>query len=331
MIRRMESWGYDVTYTTDVDVHRRPDLLLKHRAVITLGHDEYWSKAMRDGMEAARDRGVNLVFFGANAAYRQIRFEPSALGPDRHQVNYRSRRDPVAADDPAQATVSFREAPVNRPEATLIGQQYECNPVRADMVVSDPGSWIFAGTGVTGGQRLEIVVGSEYDRWTPGPGVPENVQILAHSPVRCGGRASFADVTYYTAPSGAGVFAVGTNYWVSKHDPPGPGSAHNPTIIQVTRNVLDVFGLGPAGSTHPSVPNAAAIAGAGGSGDYERDDSTATRPSRTPVATSPSEPVEPVPAAPPPATPPPPAPPPTAPPSTVPPTTTPTPPPPPDP
>jgi hypothetical protein len=261
VLRRMEEWGLDVTYATDVDVHRNPALLLQHKAVLTMGHDEYWSKAMRDGMEAARDAGVNLVFFGANAAYRQIRFEPSATGPDRHQVNYRTSADPIRSSDPAQTTVSFREPPVDRPENTLIGQQYQCNPVRADMVVADATAWVYAGTGVTDGQHLEIVVGSEYDSWSPGPGVPENVQILAHSPVECRGRSDHADMTYYTAPSGAGVFATGTNYWVSKHDPPGEGSPFNPTVIGITRNVLEVFGAGPAGLTHPSVANAAAISG----------------------------------------------------------------------
>ena len=276
LLRRLEQWGYDVTYTTDVDVSRHPELLLQHKAVLSMGHDEYWSKSMRDGMEAARDHGVNLAFFGANAAYRQIRLDASANGPDRHEINYRSSRDPISSTDPDQTTVSFREAPVNRPENTMIGQQYECNPVRADMVVSEAGSWVYANTGVTDGQHLEIVVGSEYDRWSPGPGVPDNVEILAHSPVTCRGRKSFADVTYYTAASGAGVFATGTNYWVSKHDPPGEGSAFNPTIIQITRNVLDVFGAGPAGLTHPSVANAEAVAGPGGAGWYQTDDTSDT-------------------------------------------------------
>ena len=48
---------------------------------------------MRDGAEAARDHGVNLAFFGANAAYRQIRFEPSSIGPDRHQVCYKAANE----------------------------------------------------------------------------------------------------------------------------------------------------------------------------------------------------------------------------------------------
>ena len=285
LLRRLEEWGFDVTYTTDVDVHRHPELLLQHKAVLSMGHDEYWSKAMRDGMEAARDHGVNLAFFGANAAYRQIRFDASANGPDRHQINYRTSADPISGTDPLQTTVSFRQAPVNRPENTLIGQQYECNPVRADMVVSEAGSWVYAKTGVADGQRLEIVVGSEYDRWSPGAGVPDNVEILAHSPVSCRGRKSFSDVTYYTAASGGGVFATGTNYWVSKHDPPGRGSPFNPTIIQITRNVLEVFGAGPAGRTHPSVANASAIAGRGGTGKYESSDTPSTS-SRSPSSST---------------------------------------------
>jgi len=256
LIMRVEELGLDVTYLTSVDLHQRPELLARHKGLVSLGHDEYWSKQMRDGAEQARDAGVNLMFLGANAVYRQIRFEPSPGGVDRRVVNYRSGADPIRRVDPAQTTVSFRESPVNRPEATLIGQQYECNPVRADLVVTDPGAWVWAGTGVTAGQHLEIVVGSEYDRFRPGDGGPRNVQVFAHSPVRCRGKASYADVTYYTAPSGAGVFATGTNYWVSKLNPPEfPESPYNPVIVRVTQNVLLAFGEGPAGAAHPSVPN----------------------------------------------------------------------------
>ena len=265
VVMRMEELGLDVSYITDVDIHQRPLLLTNHKAVITLGHDEYWSKTMVDGAFGARDAGVNLAFLGANAVFRQIRFEPSALGPDRHQVNYRSTADPIRRTDPAQTTVSFRDSPVNRPEAALIGQQYQCNPVRADLVVTDAASWIWADTGMTDGQHLEIVVGSEYDQYIRGQGGPDNVQILAHSPVRCKGKAGFSDVTYYTAPSGAGVFATGTNYWVSKLMPSNfPETAYNPTIVKVTQNVLLAFGLGPAGVAHPSVPNWQGLPGTGG-------------------------------------------------------------------
>ena len=64
----LERHGYDVSYTTDVDTDRDPASLLRHALVMTLGHDEYWTHAMRDAFEAARDAGVNLAFMGANTA-----------------------------------------------------------------------------------------------------------------------------------------------------------------------------------------------------------------------------------------------------------------------
>jgi hypothetical protein len=92
------------------------------------------------------------------------------------------------------------------------------------------------------------------------PEAPKNVQILAHSPVTCHGKASFSDMTYYTAPSGGGVFASGSIWWITKATPPGPGSPFNAVAAGVTENVVRAFGAGPAGKSHPSVPNATAAA-----------------------------------------------------------------------
>src|SRR5262249_12371151 len=49
LVQLLEGRAYDVSYTTSVDFHRRPDLVLQHRALLSPGHDEYWSKPMRDG------------------------------------------------------------------------------------------------------------------------------------------------------------------------------------------------------------------------------------------------------------------------------------------
>ena len=81
-LKRADKEGLiDVAYTTDVDLDLHPELVLQHKALLSLGHDEYWSKEMFDGAQNARDHGVNLAFFGANAIYRQIRLTPSPLGP----------------------------------------------------------------------------------------------------------------------------------------------------------------------------------------------------------------------------------------------------------
>ncbi|MFM7062813.1 MAG: N,N-dimethylformamidase beta subunit family domain-containing protein, partial [Actinomycetes bacterium] len=72
-----ERHGYDVTYWTDVDLHADPARAARHRVVVSLGHDEYYSTEMRRGLEGARDAGTNLLFLGANGCFRKIRLEDS--------------------------------------------------------------------------------------------------------------------------------------------------------------------------------------------------------------------------------------------------------------
>ena len=69
-----ERTGVPLAYETDVDLDQHPGLLAGARAVISLGHDEYYSLAMRNALVQARDAGTNLAFLGANAIYRHIRF-----------------------------------------------------------------------------------------------------------------------------------------------------------------------------------------------------------------------------------------------------------------
>ena len=63
-------------------------------------------------------------------------------------------------------------------------------------------------------------------------------------------------MTYYTATSGAGVFATGTNNWIVKMAEDCPATATyicpKDALLKITTNVLNAFGLGPAGLSHPS-------------------------------------------------------------------------------
>ena len=258
LVTLAESLGLDVTYTTSVDVDQQPSSLLRHRVFVSLGHDEYWSLTMRQAAVAARDIGVNFVFLAANAVYRHIRLTPSPLGADRHEIDYKSaHEDPLLGKDNADVTVDWRDPPNSWPEESLIGDYYQCNPVKSDLVVSDASSWVYAGTGLSNGDRLTDVVGSEYDRYVPGiPGAPANVDVVGHSPVRCHGKSDFSDMTYYSAASGAGVFATGTTGWIAHLDPNcgGPKCA-GVALTKITQNVLAAFGQGPAGRQHLSIPN----------------------------------------------------------------------------
>ncbi|WP_225307262.1 N,N-dimethylformamidase beta subunit family domain-containing protein [Adhaeribacter soli] len=80
MIRFLERNGYNVTYTTNVDTDRRGNLIQNHKAFLSVGHDEYWSKGMRDNVEAARNAGRHLAFFSGNEVYWKTRWENSIDG-----------------------------------------------------------------------------------------------------------------------------------------------------------------------------------------------------------------------------------------------------------
>ncbi len=264
VIYQAEQLGLDVTYWTDVDLHARPNLLMNHRALLSLGHDEYWSASMRDGADQALRRGVNLAFLGANACYRQIRLQPSPVGPNRRQVCYKdAAEDPVADVDPLLTTVNWPDPPVNRPESELIGTTYQDIEAQADMVITDPGSWLFDGVGLAGNQVLPDVVRGEFDRYVPDSQAPTNLDVVAHSIVPNRGN-NYSDVTWYTVPGGGGVFATGNASWIgalgnSRLIPPNvlpwamPGVTDK--LLRIMMNLYSVIGLGPASLTRPSQGN----------------------------------------------------------------------------
>ena len=96
LIAEAERANLPLAYLTDVDLERGAHVLDGARGLVSLGHDEYWTTAMRQRVTAARDHGVNLAFMGANAVYWRIRLQRSALGADRVVVGYKSAAlDPV--------------------------------------------------------------------------------------------------------------------------------------------------------------------------------------------------------------------------------------------
>ncbi len=249
-----------LAYETDVDLDQHPGLLAGARAVITLGHDEYYSLAMRSALLTARDAGTNLAFLGANAIYRHIRF---AAG-DRVIVCYKAAAiDPLFGQDNAQTTQQWRDPPDPRPESVITGVLYECNPVSAPWVVYDPSSWIFTGTGAYQGERFPGMVGPEYDRLDPAVPFPRPMQVLAHSPLTCDGFSTFSDSVYYTVASGAGVFASGTMRWVCAIRGPSCGHGLNRAaerfVDRATQNLLRAFAAGPAGHRNPARDNLAQV------------------------------------------------------------------------
>jgi len=267
LISLIEELGIDTAYVTDIDLHLSAldgdgstnPVLVNRTALLTTAHDEYYSTPMRVSLERARDAGINLAFFGANAVYRHIRLEPNAeTQPFRQLVNYRTADDdPMTAQDPLQSTVQWRNAPLNKPESELIGVQYFAAGVTASMRLVNTDNWVFAGVDLLTGRTLRKLVTIEADGLGP-PGVePENLEVLANSPVVYKKSRYNHAMTYYSAESGAGVFATGTIGWINALDVTAWDDEKVSTVVRgITTNVLQAFSTGPAGVAHPSVSNA---------------------------------------------------------------------------
>ncbi|MBL0308582.1 MAG: DUF4082 domain-containing protein [Bacteroidetes bacterium] len=77
MIRFLEKNGYNISYSTDWDMGRDSSLITpaKHKVMLSVGHDEYWSAPERKKFEDARDAGVHLAFFSGNEVYWKTRWE----------------------------------------------------------------------------------------------------------------------------------------------------------------------------------------------------------------------------------------------------------------
>lgn len=261
-LRVAERAGIPLGYATDTDLHADPHLLDGARAVVTLGHDEYWTTAMRAAATAARDRGVNLAFFGGNEVYRHMRFASTPLGDNRLEINYKSAtEDPISTTDPAESTQDWRQPPDPRPESVLVGGYYSCFPGRADLVVSDPGNWLLAGI-VHDREHLAGIVGVEYSKVNLSVPTPRPIEVLFHSPVTCGTtkHREFADATYYSTRSGAGVFSSGTQDWVCGMDPACKGAGRVGQVLDaISTRLLQQYAAGPSGTAHPAVDNLARL------------------------------------------------------------------------
>jgi hypothetical protein len=223
-IRWFERNGYNMSYTSNVEISEHPAVIFSHRAYISLGHDEYWTLTMRNWVEQARDSGIGLAFLGANAAYWNVRLQPDSRShADRIIVCYKSAvLDPFYGKDNADVTVEWRSAPLLRPENALIGEMYASwnYPPRgfpwypSYATRADP-LGLMSGTGLRSGIGYGCnIVGYEWDQVIDNGATPPGLHILAASPtITFNGYFGESDTVYYIAKSGAFVFASGSIYF----------------------------------------------------------------------------------------------------------------------
>ena len=105
---------------TQTDLHYRPQILDDYACVAIVGHDEYWSRQMRENLDAYVEQGGRLARFAGNFIW-QTRLEDHG----RTQVCYKYRardEDPVRdTDDQSSLTSAWEDKLVDWPGATSVG------------------------------------------------------------------------------------------------------------------------------------------------------------------------------------------------------------------
>jgi hypothetical protein len=238
-----------VDYISDFDLHTEPALARGYRLLVSSTHDEYWTKEMFDAVEhRIHVQGGNTAFFGANAAYCQVRYADVHGGRDRERgrqlVCFKSMFDPIArrtTDPELWLTTQFRTAG-RRPETMLMGVAYqswfepETNRTYPYRVI-DPRGDLYAGTGWKAGDIVADVVGYEWDNRDPdGDGrrlfdsaishIPElsaeRLTVLFEgAPVDVAGKPGRAEAIYFVSRAGAKVFSSGSIRWAWGLNKPG--------------------------------------------------------------------------------------------------------------
>lgn len=202
----LEQQGYDVTYCSNLDVHRDSDVLNRCKVFLSVGHDEYWTRRMYEQVLAARNRGVSLAFLSGNAVCGEIILYDSTVTGKLMRAMARLR--------------FFRD------ENLLMGVR-TFGPGYGDWAVTKAGHWIFEGTGMRSGDYIPGLVGWEYH------GIPADLpglEVVAAGPLAPFSKHSpddgkFAAVVF-PCPKGNWVFNASTIWWnEGLSNPPGHAPA----------------------------------------------------------------------------------------------------------
>jgi hypothetical protein len=244
----MESLGMDVTYCSNVDVHEDVKCLTRCKAMLSVGHDEYWSRQQYDNVTAAVKAGVSVAFLSANTCCFVTPLTPSS-GKVPHRVLERAGRYGGIRDSEKGYMVDL---PVEAPsEALLIGAQ-TVTPFNGsgDWVCTKPRHWIYRGTGMKKGEAIPGLVGWEYHGQ---PAKIAGLEVVSEGETINGGNVKGKyTATVYPGPKGNVVFNAATIFWAQGLSaPPGhmPPISHygrphgvDERVRRITRNVLERMG-----------------------------------------------------------------------------------------
>jgi hypothetical protein len=71
----LEQCGYDFDVISDLDLHRDPEILKNYRVLIIVGHNEYWSIPMYEGVQRYLQQGGNVINLSGNTLFWRVSFD----------------------------------------------------------------------------------------------------------------------------------------------------------------------------------------------------------------------------------------------------------------
>ncbi len=244
----LEREGYDVTYCSNTDVHANPRELMRSKAFLSVGHDEYWSLEQFNNVQNAVNEGVNVAFLSGNTCCFVSPLQPSSTGQPHRIFNRAGRFGGVTE---AEAKKNFGPFPLEGPnESSLIGAR-TITPYNGsgDWICSQPDSWIFNGTGMKKGDSVPGLIGWEFHG---DPADIPGLEVVAEGiAINASEEKGHWTATLYPGPKENWVFNAATIWWAQGlSTPPGHmlpyshfGRPHGPDerVQKITRNLLDKF------------------------------------------------------------------------------------------
>lgn len=207
----MESRGYDLTYISNLDTHADARGLERARAILSVGHDEYYSIEMFRNLERVIGRGIHVAFLSGNTCCGRIEL---AGGGGRNPPTRFTRTDVFGPADPADIArfPDMGLLPHRSPNAnTLVGAR-SVAPITggADWTCAAPDHWLFEGTGMRRGDSIPGLVGWE---WHGDPGRMPGLEIVATGKATSPAGSGVYTATLYPGRRGSLVFNASTCWW----------------------------------------------------------------------------------------------------------------------
>ncbi len=244
-----EQAGYDLSYTSCLDLDSDPGTLRRTKGFLSVGHDEYYTRAMFDNLTQAVEDGLNVAFLSGNSVAGQV---THVTHPPRTLI----RSDIFAAAEPDMIRIlpSMAYLPFEAPDAKdLLGSRSTYPTMGGgDWTCVLPDHWIFTGSGMKEGESIPGLVGWETHGLVTDT---RNIEIVASGTVSSKkyGTGPYA-ATVYTTGRGNAVFNAATIYWADGlSEPPGyqrpydyvPRNGADARVQAITKNVLDRFVASP--------------------------------------------------------------------------------------